>query len=268
MFRPLKTSGDEVKSAQKTLLYGHHGWGKTTQAAHMQELYGKTFIISGEAGLMSLSHLDIDYLAFNSWHVRGRNKPEEGIYSLQVIREMVGSDEFKNAGYKCIVLDSLTEAGDMLLAELEDKHKNSKNGFEKWADYKAEMLGTVKWFRDLGYHVLVTALAKEETNDNGGTEYWPLVPMATVQKQLPGIFDNVLAGVRRTEDTKDEQGRASGMRVERFIVCDQFGGWHGKVRDPRRRLSAIERTGNIADLFRKMDSDKSTETKTKKDTTS
>jgi hypothetical protein len=51
------------------------------------------------------------------------------------------------------------------------------------------------------------------------------------------------------------------MRVERFIVCDQFGGWHGKVRDPRRRLSAIERTGNIADLFRKMDSDQSTKTK-------
>ena len=94
------------------------------------------------------------------------------------------------------------------------------------------------------------------------------MPMATVQKQLPGIFDNVLAGVRRTEDTKDEQGRAAGMRVERFIVCDQFGGWHGKVRDPRRRLNAIERTGNIADLFRKMDSDKSTETKTKKDTAS
>ena len=126
------------------------------------------------------------------------------------------------------------------------------------------MLGTVKWFRDLGYHVLVTALAKEETNDNGGTEYWPLVPMSTVQKQLPGIFDNVLAGVRKTEDQKDEQGRAAGMRVERFIVCDQFGGWHGKVRDPRRRLNAVERTGNIADLFRKMDSEIS-ETKTKKE---
>ena len=124
MFKPLKTSGDEVKRAQKTLLYGHHGWGKTTQAAHLQELYGKTFIISGEAGLMSLSHLDIDYLAFNSWNKRGRNDPEKGIHCLLDIKEMVASDDFKKQGYKVIVLDSLTEAGDMLLSETKYEHRN------------------------------------------------------------------------------------------------------------------------------------------------
>ena len=253
MFKPLKTAGDEVKRPQKTLLYGHHGLGKTTQAAHLQELYGKTFIISGEAGLMSLSHLDIDYLAFNSWNKRGRNDPEKGIHCLLDIKEMVASDDFKKQGYKVIVLDSLTEAGDMLLSETKYAHRNDKNGFVVWEQYSSEIIGTIKWFRDLDYHVLVTALAKEETNDNGGTEYWPLLPMAKVQKQLPGIFDNVLAGVRRTEDAKDEQGRAVGVRVERFIVCDQYGGWHCKVRDPLRSLQAVERTGNIADLFRKME---------------
>ena len=253
MFKTLKTSGDEVKRAQKTLLYGHHGWGKTTQAMHLQEMYGKAFILSGEAGLSSLSHHDIDYLVFNSWHDAKSNNPDAGKHSLVDLRRIIESDEFKAQGYKVIVLDSLTEASDMLLSEAKYLNRDNKNTFAVWDVFATEMIGYCKWFRDLDYHVLVTSLAKEEKNDNGGTEYWPMVANATTRKQLPGIFDNVFAGVRVTEDVTDDEGRSQGVRVERFIVCDQYGGWHCKVRDPLRRLTAVERTGSIAELYKKME---------------
>lgn len=260
MFSPLRTSSASVADAQKTLLYGHHGFGKTTQAKHLQEKYGKTFVLSGESGLRALMDVDIDYYSFNRWGLEDRFKPgdpipyhEDGMYSLQELRQVVSSPEFKAAGYRAIVLDSLTEASDLLLKELEEKHRGSKNGFEKWGELSAEMLGVVKWFRDLPYHVLVTALAKEETDENGRTEYWPMVAGKAVTRQLPGIFDNVFCGVRHSETAYDENGRPRGVKVRRWIVTDEYNGWHGKVRDPRRRLKAVENSSNIAELFTRME---------------
>lgn len=260
MFQPLRTSSASVADAQKTLLYGHHGFGKTTQAKYLQEKYGKVFVMSGESGLRALMDVDIDYYAFNRWGLGETFNPNDpipyrpdGTYSIQELRHIVQSTEFKAAGYKAIVLDSLTEASDLLLKELEVKHRGSKNGFEKWGELAAEMLGVVKWFRDLPYHVLVTALAKEETDENGRTDYWPMVAGKAITRQLPGIFDNVFCGVRVSETAYDEKGRPRGVKVKRWIVTDEYNGWHGKVRDPRRRLKAVENGGNIADLFARME---------------
>lgn len=256
MFTPLRTSSSSVTDAQKTLLYGHHGFGKTTQAKFMQDKYGKAFILSGESGLRSLMDVDIDYLPFTSWGLRPRGAgadwaPAAG--SLMELRSIVMSPEFKAAGYKVIVLDSLTEASDMLVGEAEVKFANSNNGFEKWGEIAAELLGVVKWFRDLPYHVLVNCLAREENDPNGRTEYWPMVAGKTTQKQLPGIFDNVFCGVRSSETVMDDAGRPAGNRVTRWIVTDEYNGWHGKVRDPRRRLKTVEKCGNIAELFTRME---------------
>ena len=40
MFKPLNTS-DHTTAYRKTLLYGHHGWGKTTQFIHYQSTMEK-----------------------------------------------------------------------------------------------------------------------------------------------------------------------------------------------------------------------------------
>ncbi len=251
MFEPLKTSDETVKDAQKTLLYGHHGWGKTTQAAHLQEHYGKTLILSGEAGLLSVSNVDIDYLPFTSW--AGKSDPSNGVYSLKDLMMFMTNKEFRERGYKCVVLDSLTEASQMLTKEKFVEHKNNSNGFEKWSDIAGEMLGVVKQIRDLRMHVLVTALVTEQEDDNGRTEYWPMITGKNTQKQLAGIFDNVFCGVRASNETKDDKGQSQGVRVERYIVTEKYNGWQGKIRDPRRRVKPVERTGNIVDLFKRME---------------
>tara|TARA_R100001443_G_scaffold71379_1_gene79707 strand:- start:1639 stop:2409 length:771 start_codon:yes stop_codon:yes gene_type:complete len=240
-FKPMTTSSVDNAGVQKTLLYGHHGWGKTTQAIHMQKYYGKGFIISGESGLRSVMNADIDYLPFQSWD--GDNKPEENIYSFRGICKIMDTKEFKDQKYKWIMLDSLTELSDRLINHLEHEYRDSRNKLAMWGDNQRLMLGSIKWIRDLPYNVLVTALAKEEQNDNGEVDYWAMIKGSGVQKQLPAIFDNVLCGVRVTDGDRTEP------TVERFVVCDEVRGWHGKVRDPHRKIEPVMRTSNLTEIF-------------------
>lgn len=249
MFKPMNTK-DATTSLRKVLLYAHHGWGKTTQMKFYQQHYGKGFIISGESGLSSIRDAGIDYLPFTSWD--GETNPEKGVYSFRAICALMKSEEFKAMGYKWIGLDSLTELGDLCFEHVDYEHRNNKNGFEKWGDYKQNMLGACKWIRDLPYHVVVTCLAKEENNDNGDVEYWPMVAGNSVQKQLPGIFDCVFCGVRHTQA---DPAKPAEPRIQRFIITEEVKGWHGKARDEGRRLRSVERTGNVCDLLHRLDMD-------------
>lgn len=253
MFKPLNTS-DHTTQWRKTLLYGHHGWGKTTQFIHYQKHYGKGFILSGESGLSSIRSAGIDYLPFTSWN--GETNPDEGKYSFVDIFKWLRTDDFKEAGYKWIGIDSLTELSDMSMqyadqcAEDEAKKQNkAKNGFTVYAQHGTQIIGACKQLRDMPCHFLVTALAKESQDDNGNIDYWAMVTGKSTQQQLPGIFDNVFCAVRHTASgTQNTDGK-----VIRYIITDEYKGWKGKVRDEKRRLSAVEQTGNIVNLFKKMD---------------
>lgn len=251
----VQNTSDQSTTYRKSLLYAHHGWGKTTQMKHFQREYGPGFIISGESGLSSIRRASIDYLPFTSWD--GVTDPSKNEYSFKDIFVWVRSDEFKAKDYKWIGVDSLTELADHALraanaaADTKSKETGKKvDGFAVWGDYSSTMLGVCKAIRDLPMHVIVTALAKESQNNEGENEYWPMVPGKQVQTQLPGIFDCVLCGVRvTTGNAKD------GMKVERYIVTDEVRGWHGKVRDENRMLKSIESESDITVLFKRMEED-------------
>ena len=160
---------------------------------------------------------------------------------------MLQSKEFKEAGYKWIAIDSLTELSERLIEHLEKQHENSSNGFALWGDYSRLMLGSLKWIRDLPIHVYITCLAKEEKDANDVTQYWPLVKGTAVSKHVPALFDHVMCGVRKTE-TNDK-----GIpKVKRYIVTDEVSGWHGKVRDPLNTLSAFEEVNDVTELLARM----------------
>lgn len=251
-FKPRSTDTISVDEKTKTLLYAHHGFGKTTQCRFYEEFYGKGFIISGEAGLKSLVGTQIDYLPFKTYD--GPHDPDKEIYSFKGIVGMVMSEEFRQQGYKWIAIDSLTELADLCLRhfeKLEEQNREAgkkKDGFVVWNQYGAALLGALKWLRDLDYHVLVTALAKEEEDDNGKVHYWPMMQGRGVMKQVPGIFDNVLCGVR-THDKDEATGRP---RIKRFFITEEVGGWHGKTRDPLQRVAPYEYTDNVTQIFKKM----------------
>ena len=149
MFNVMKTSDIQKGGAIKLLLYAHHGFGKTFQCRYFQKRYGKGLILSGEAGLKSVEDVNIDYLPFTSWD--GNHDPENGDYSFTGIVKMLQSKEFKEAGYKWIAIDSLTELSERLIEHLEKQHENSSNGFALWGDYSRLMLGSLKWIRDFNY---------------------------------------------------------------------------------------------------------------------
>lgn len=244
-FKVKKTSDASVADASKTLVYAHAGFGKTTQAKHLAEYYGKTFILSGESGLRSVLSADLDYLPFSSWD--GDHDPDQDVYSFRGICRMMATPEFRAAGYKAVMIDSATEVSERCFEHFKEVHKNSKDGFAVWGDYGTAFLGAMKWVRDLPYHVCVTCLAVEDKDENGEANFWPSVVQAKIQKQVCGIFDNVFGGIRRTSTVDGK------VKVERFLVTDEVRGWHGKARDEKQRLKPVERTANITELFRRMD---------------
>lgn len=251
-FKPLNTA-DATTSFRKSLLYANAGWGKTTQARHFKRHYGKGFIISGEAGLSSIRAEGIDYLPFTSFD--GPIDEAKGVYSFIHICRIINSDEFRTAGYKWIMLDSLTELSDMVFSWADAKATSTAaatgkktNGFEVWGDYKDRMIGACKFIRDLPYHVVITALAKNSEDDNGDTKYLPMLQGNAVQAQVPGIFDNVFCGTTKT--TKDDSGKLSTSRV---TITAAYGGWQGKVRDESGTIQPVEETGDITTILLKMD---------------
>lgn len=250
-FKPLNTR-DETTSFRKTLLFAAPGWGKTTQAKHMKKAYGKGFIISGEAGLSSIRSEGIDYLPFTSFD--GPTDENKGVYSFVSVCRAIMSKEFKDAEYKWIMLDSLTELSDMVFGWAESKAiataaatGKKQNGFEVWGDYKDKMVGSCKFIRDLPYHVVITALAKAGEDENGDGTHVPLLQGNAVQAQVPGIFDNVFAGITRTVKDGDK------VTTKRMVVTSAYAGWQGKVRDESGTVLAVEETGDITTILAKLD---------------
>lgn len=261
MIKPLNTA-DHTTAHAKVLLYAMHGWGKTTQAKHYKEAYGKGVIISGESGLSSIRSAGIDYVRFKCWddeNPSAISDPDD--HSFTSITRWIMSDDFKNAGYKWIMIDSLTELSDHAKkwADFESKKpenmsKEGKvNAFMVWDLYATRMIGACKFIRDLPMHVIVTALSKEGEDDNGNADHWPMVVGSQVQKQLPGIFDCVFCGIKRYE--QDPNNPSGAPKIKHFIVTDEFKGWHGKVRDENRRLKAVEQESNVANLLKKISMD-------------
>ena len=245
MFKIQNTSSLTSDGPIKVLLYAHHGFGKTYQCRNFQERYGKGLILSGESGLKSVEDVSIDYVPFTSWD--GEVDPDQGIYSFKSIINMIKDEDFRKQNYKWIAIDSITELSEQLVAHLEKEHEGNSNGFQMWGDYNRLMLGALKWIRDLPIHVYVTCLAGEEKDANDVTQYWPLIKGSKISKQVPALFDHVLCGVRGTE--KNDQGTP---KVKRYVVTDEVAGWHGKVRDPRKRLKPYEQIDDITALFARM----------------
>jgi hypothetical protein len=250
-FKPLNTA-DATTAFRKTLLMASAGWGKTTQAKHYKRVYGKGFIISGEAGLSSIRSEGIDYLPFSSFD--GPVDEANGIYSFIHICRIINSPEFKAAGYNWIMLDSLTELSDMVFSWSDSKANATAaqtgkkvNGFDVWGDYKDRMIGACKFIRDLPYHVIITALEKTAEDENGDRQFLPLLQGNAVQAQVPGIFDNVLCGVITTVKEDDKKV------IKRFVVTSGYAGRQGKVRDESGTVKAVEETGDVTTILAKMD---------------
>lgn len=240
--KPLKINDGSAVSASKTLLMSVHGWGKTTQLKHYKARFGKGFVISGEGGLASVADQDIDYLPFSSFD--GTTDPSQNKYSFKVIAKYMQSQDFRDAAYKWVAIDSITELSQRIFEEVEREFAGDPNAFEKWAVYERRMTQTLKWVRDLPYHVFMTCLITEGENSNGEAKFSPLLVQKKIQNLTPALFDHVFCGIR--ESHTDDSGRTT---VERMLITDEVRGYPGKSRDPHNRLKPEERCSDVTELL-------------------
>jgi phage nucleotide-binding protein len=197
----LKNTADVSANGVKVLVYGHAGAGKTTLGASMP----KPIIISAEGGLLSIKDAGLDYIEVNSME------------SLREAFEYVSGPH--GADYESVVLDSISEIGEVVLVH--EKAVN-KDGRAAYGEMAAQMTSIIRAFRDLsGKHVLMTAKVEKAQDETGRILYSPSMPGSKVGQQLPYFFDEVLA--LRVE--KDAEGVS-----QRALMCDSDGIWLAKDR--------------------------------------
>jgi phage nucleotide-binding protein len=197
----LKNTADVSANGMKVLVYGHAGAGKTTLAATMP----RPIIISAEGGLLSIKDAGLDYIEVNSMD------------SLKEAFEYVSGEH--GADYESVVLDSISEIGEVVL--IHEKAVN-KDGRAAYGEMAAQMTSIIRAFRDLsGKHVLMTAKVEKAQDETGRILYTPSMPGSKVGQQLPYFFDEVLA--LRVE--KDAEGFS-----QRALMCDSDGIWLAKDR--------------------------------------
>jgi hypothetical protein len=201
--------------APKILVYGGAGVGKTTLIA---SLTGKILIISAEAGLLSLAGADIDADVVE-------------VTSIEALRAVYAELRAGDHGYAWVVLDSVSEIGEVVLSAEKAKTKDPRQAYGALSD---EMLKIMRAFRDLSCGVYFSAkLASTKDEATGRTTHGIGMPGAKLGEALPYLFDEVFRLV--VVDQDDGNG---GKVAARYLLTSTDG--KSVAKDRSGRLDALE----------------------------
>ena len=221
------TKGLAKQAGVKMLVCAPSGFGKTNLARST----GKTIIISAEGGDLTLNDVDVDSIRVSS------------LGELKEAYEYVNSHK---DDYDTVIIDSISEIGDMIVAELkkDPEFSSMKDGMKLWMKFSEIMLAIAKSFRDL-QNINVVILALVESVKSGFEEkLLPMIPAKKVQAKLGSLYDEVLL------ITVDEEGN-------RLFVCQPTQSFDAK--DRSGRLEATEpydKNEGLKPLFTKILGDK------------
>ena len=187
----------------KCLLHGFSGSGKTYS---ISTIPGKVIVLSAEAGLLSLQDFD--------------NLDVIEISSIQELRE---SYEFlkNNNDYDTIVLDSLTEIAQQVLAH---ELSNNKDGRKAYGEMNEIIIKLVKAFRDIPKKNVILICQQARIQDSEGRMlYTASMPGKTLSPALPFLFD-LVACLRVRSDEEGNKKRAFQFEPDEIYECKQRGG--------------------------------------------
>lgn len=208
------------------MIYGHSGVGKT----HLISTLDKPFVIDTERGLLTLSGdigNDISYAEiFNT-------------KDLEEVYKYFAHDESARA-HRTIVIDSLTELGELILEPLKRVSKDPRQAYGAMQD---EINGILRMFRDLPYNICYIAQTDMIKDESGALLYSPALPGDKLKQKLPHKFDEVLAF--RIHKKTDEKGVITKTR---YIQTESDGQWLAK--DRSRNLSNFEKP-NLQNIINK-----------------
>jgi hypothetical protein len=219
-FTTTKAAG--LANGIKALVYGRSGAGKT----YLSQTAPKPLILSAEAGLLTLSDVDIPVIEIKS------------IEDLQAAYQWITEDPAA-ASFETIILDSISEIAEVVLATAKANNKDARMAYGELSE---RMQHTLRSFRDIpGKHVVFLAkegLLKDEQAMT--TTYAPAMPGAKLAESLPYMFDLVMrVGI----------GQVEGGAQYRFLQC--VGDLQYTAKNRGGRLDAME-PPNLTHVFNKI----------------
>lgn len=229
----------EQRTYLRLLAYGKPGTGKTTAGASLSKR-GKVLIINAEGGVKSqplaAQGCDIDNIEI--WP----ENPDEITYASleQVYIDLRTALRKDPDAYYGLVVDSMSELTRRLLEEVtrnasEKAARLGKNREQfqiDLADYgtlSSMMRTLLRRFTDLPLHVVLTALERRDTDDDGRVTYGPAISPA-VANDANGLVDVV--AYYTVQEIGSQDFRIGATRpTERRVAKDRFGMLPGKMVD-------------------------------------
>jgi len=198
----LRSTGGLSANGVKMLVYGNAGSGKTSLIPTLPS----PVVLSAEGGLLSIQGADVPFIEINSMATL--------MEAYSWLTESVEAKQFES-----VALDSISEIGEVVLAE---ELKKNKDGRAAYGELNTVMASMIRAFRDLpNKHVYFTAKCDKSQDETGRMLYAPSMPGKSLSMQIPYFFDLLLA--LRVE--KDAEGNA-----QRALMCDSDGIWQAKDR--------------------------------------
>lgn len=179
----IQMTGTGALPAVKCLVYGSAGAGKTRFCATAPS----PFIISAEAGLLSIRNYKIPYYEVTS--IAGVES------ALEWCKTKAGA-----YGIKTICLDSISEIAEKCLDAEKAKTRDPRQAY---GELSTRIVKLVKDFRDLpGFNVIVTAKQTSATDQvTGVVKFAPTAPGQQIGPALPYLFDLVMHAFTDKEPT-------------------------------------------------------------------
>ena len=209
----------------KVLVYGESGAGKTVLCATAPA----PIILSAESGLLSLKKFKIPVIKITT------------LADMDEAYKWIVSGKQGAADFQTICLDSITEMGEVVLA---NALANVKDPRQAYGELIERITKRIKQFRDLAGKNVYMAAKMEKTKDelSGLTLFGPSMPGQKMGPAMPYLFDEVFA--LRILQTADKQ-------KYRALITQPDGQYVAK--DRSSALSEIE-PPNLTKIFEKIKS--------------
>jgi AAA domain-containing protein len=204
------------RSHLKALIFGPYGSGKThfLGTAQLDERTSPALYLDFEGGEQTLSGLGVDMVQVRSW------EDFNEVYAYLAD----GKHE-----YRSILLDSLSETHIFALLNILDESAASRDPsllqIQDYGKASIQMRRLIRAFRDLPYHVLMTAQSKEDTEARVGKVKKPALP-GQMADEAPGLFD--LCGYLAISPVQDE--KTGETREMRSLLLKNFSQFRVKIR--------------------------------------